>query len=854
MTNLLQDFRFSLRLLRKSPGFTALAVLTLALALGVNSAIFSLVNGLILRPLIPLRPAEVVSVYTARQNSNHDYRQFNHADYLALRGSSEAFRDVTAVNFNLAGIGRDHEPMRRSFIFEVPDNFFSFMGVQPAAGRFFTAEECRPNANLPVVVASHSLWQRLGGRPDFVGSTLRVNGRPHTIVGVAPEGFSGISALIAPEVWLPLGLHTQINSAIINPGVATDLNDPKNYTLNVMARLSPGLTLDSAKLRLPALATRLAALSPEAGDPRELQLTQPSRLSVSTSPSSDSDVGLFGVLLISMASIVLLIASLNLANMLLARGSARAREIAVRLAVGATRGQIIRQLLVEGLTLALLGGVAGLLLSFWTNSLLEHSFTTLLGSMNFSLAARLQPDFTVLGVTFLFCLLATLLFSFGPALQATRRDLVHDLKAQAGEPALTGRWNRFFAPRHLLVMAQMTLSLVLIFSAGLFLRGAIKAGGLDKGFQPDGVVLAEVDYSLANTPRAEGLRRMSAVLEGIRRVPGVQAAGLSTLIPYGNVSNGAQLIPADQPVVKQPDPKAAPPGTGTLISASTSGFLDSIGVRILRGRDFTATESLFPGAPAVALVDEGLAKALFPDKDPLGQRIRYTQPPTDGSPAEMEIIGIVSRHRHDLQDGNGLEPTRRLFVPLAQSYNPGVFLSVRGAGRDAAATASLLSAVRMELRHLDPDLPLLQLLPFTTLLEKSITLWGVRLGAILFGVFGGIALILAVVGIYGVKAYTVERRTREIGIRIALGADHGNVFSLIMRQGAWQIAVATAVGVVLSLLLGRVLSSMLFQVSASDPLALGVSILTLAGAALVACYVPARRATRVNPLTALRSE
>lgn len=855
MSTLLQDLRHATRLLYKSPGFTAVAVCTLALAIGVNSAIFSLVNGLLLQPLAREKPEEVVSVFTARKDASRDYRQFSHAEYRALRETTDVFSDATAVTFALAGIGPENGDMRRSFIFIVSENFFSLMGAKPAAGRFFHAEEARPNSNVPVVVASYAFWQRSGGRADFVGSTIRVNDRPHTVIGIAPKGFSGISALIAPEVWLPLGQFDQIAAAFGGSEIR-DLNFEKNYTLNVIARLQPGLTMESAKARLPVLEERLTAMQPpDREGTRELQLTVPSKFSISTTPDNDGPATLIGTLLLAMAGVVLLIASLNLANMLLARGTARAREMAVRLAIGATRWQIVRQLLIEGLLLALLGGVAGITLAYWSNTLLENSFQALLGSMNFSVSAGLQPDARVVAVTFLICLLATLFFSLGPALKAARTDVVSDLKSQGAESTATGRFNRFFAPRHVLVMAQMTLSLVLLFSAGLFFRGAMKAGGLELGFQPNGAVVAEIDYSLTNTPRTEATNRMLRLAEHVRAQPGVQSAGFTTLIPYGNITNMARIMPANEPMPDTSDPKAPRPGATGIYAAISPGYLDAIGVRLLRGRDFTEVEAREKDAPGVCIIDEAMAQKLFPDGDALGQRVRYTQTRVD-SPNEMEIVGIVSRHRHDVQDNQdgNYGAARRLYIPLAHDYSAGVFLATRFRTLDLAATTAHVATLRDALRSADPALPVLQMVPMTHLLERSITLWIVRLGAVMFGVFGGIALLLAVVGVYGVKAYAVERRTREIGIRMALGADRGDVFALIMKQGALQTACAVSLGVGLSLLAGQALAAVLFQVSPTDPVALGAATIALATATLLACYLPARRATRVSPTTALRAE
>ncbi len=437
---MIQDFKFAFRQLIKSPGFTAIAVLTLALAIGVNSAIFALINGAALRSPVPLRPAEVVNVFTARQNANRDYRQFSYDEYRAVReGGSDLFADVAALEFSLAGIGQD-QSMRRSFVFCTSENFFDLMGVRPVMGRFYTADECRPNASVPVVVASYGFWKRMGGRSDFVGSTVRVNGQPYTVIGISPEGFSGVNVLVAPDLWVPLGLYSQIGASFADSVALADLAQPKNHALNIVARLKGGLTVDSAKSRLPVIAQRLTAIQPpDAAGPRELQIQTPSRFSLSTTPQDDGPIGLIALLLAGMAAAVLLIASLNLANMLLARGTARSKEIALRLALGATRWRIIRQLLCEGLLLALLGGAAGIVVSAWSNDMLLRSLGALFSDMNLSLVVHVRPDGIVLPATFLFCLFATLLFSLGPAVKATRLDLVSDLKQQTGEPAHAGR-------------------------------------------------------------------------------------------------------------------------------------------------------------------------------------------------------------------------------------------------------------------------------------------------------------------------------------------------------------------------------------------------------------------------------
>jgi putative ABC transport system permease protein len=847
---MIQDFKFALRQLVKTPGFTGVAVLTLALAIGVNSAIFALINGVVLHPVVPLRPSEVVNIFTARQNASHDYRQFSYNEYRELReNGGDVFSDVAALEFAVAGIGRDHE-MRRSFAFLTSENYFSLMGTKPYRGRFYTAEECKPNANIAVVVASYGFWKRMGARSDFVGSTLQINGQPYTVIGIAADGFSGANVLIAPDIWVPIGIRSQLGSAFGDSETMHDLTNPKNYAFNLTGRIRPGLTIEMAKTRLPVLAKRLTAIQPtDSEGARELQIQTPSRFSLSTQPEDDGPITLIATLLMAMAGAVLLIACLNLANMLLARGTARSKEIAVRLAVGASRWRIVKQLLCEGFLLALCGGAIGLVLSAWCNDLLLQQLRSLLASVNFSFVVKLRPDATVLAVTFLFCLLATMLFSLGPALKATKTDLVNDLKQQVGEPARASRLSRFFAPRHISVMIQIALSLMLLFAAGLFFRGALKAAGLNPGFVAAGDLITEFDFTLVKKEPADSRRLMFAMVQRARELPGVRASAIATMLPYADFTSTRRILSVKDTMPN--DPKAPDPSVNSLYTAVTPGYFDALGVKLLRGRDFTQAECENKDGRRVAIIDEEMEKKLFPKQDAIGQHVRYTQPPKDGSPNDIEIIGVVSKHRHDVQNDTII---CRLFVPLAQGYSGQTYLHVRLNTQDRRAVVALMPTLRQALREIDPDLPMLQMTPYTDLMDKSPNLWIVKLGAMLFGAFGCIALLLAVVGVYGVKAYAVACRTREIGIRMALGAHRKDVFALIMRQGALQTALAIAVGLLLSLAAGRVLSQILYGVSPSDPFALITSSVMLAAAALLACFLPARRATYVNPITALRAE
>jgi putative ABC transport system permease protein len=847
---MMQDFKFAFRQLIKAPGFTAIAVLTLALAIGVNSAIFALINGAVLRPMVPVRPKEVVNVFNCRQNANHDYRQFSYNEFRDMReNNGEVFADLAALEFAVAGIGRDHE-MRRSFAFLTSENYFSMMGVQPFRGRFYNAEECKPNANIPVVVASYGFWKRQGGRADFVGSTLQINGQLYMVIGISSEGFCGASALIAPDVWMPLGMRAQLGSAFGDSESMHDLANPKNYTLNLVGRLRSALTIESAKSRMPVVSQRFSAMQTDTEFQREVQIQKPSRFSLSTSPEDDGPITLIGTLLMAMAGAVLLIACLNLANMLLARGTARSKEIALRLALGASRWRIVRQLLAEGLLLAICGGIVGLILSIWCNNLLLHSLATLLNNVNFSFIVDLTPNFAVLAVTFVFCLIATALFSLGPALNATKSDLVNDLKQQVGEPARIGRFSRFFAPRHISVMVQIALSLVLLFAAGLFFRGAMKAAGLNPGFVAAGDLVTEMDFTLVKKEPADARREIFNIIQRARELPGVKAVGVGTMLPYGNFTNSRRIMSTRSTLSN--DPKAPDPGASALWTATTPGYFEAIGVKILRGRDFTQAECENKDGGQVGIIDELMAKKLFPNEDAIGQHVRYTVPPKDGSPNDIEIVGIVNTHRHDVQED--VASTGRLFVPFAQGYTGDVFFHVRLGSQDRQSVVGMIGTVRSTLRDIDPDLPIITMAPYVDLLDRCVGLWIVKLGATLFGAFGLIALLLAVVGVYGVKAYAVACRTREIGIRMALGAHRKDVFALIMRQGALQTALAVFVGLLLSLAAGRVLAQILYQVSPSDPFALITSSIMLTMAALLACFLPARRATHVNPITALRTE
>lgn len=850
MNALLRDLQYSVRTLLRTPGFTAVAVLTLALALGVNSAVFSLLNAAILKPVVSHDPNQVVSLYNTRQGAARDYRRFSLAEFNALRTTNDVFSAVAAVVPARANVGVQREDsVQRSLVQLTSENYFALLGTTPAQGRFFTAAEARVNSAAPVAVASHALWQRLGARSDFLGSTLWINGRACTIVGITREGFSGTSAVAGPELWLPLGLFSQVSSAFTRTGTPADLERLHNHSLLLIGRLHSKLTLDSAASRLGPLNAELTRLHATADDshPREVQLSPLSRFALSTQPPASNELALLATPLLVLTAGILLIACLNLANMLLARASTRGREIGVRLALGAARVHIVRQLLLEGLLLSLAGGALGLLLSEFGNQAVIASLDAALReSVHHALALDPRPDATVLLFTFGACAVATLLFSLAPALRASRRDIVSALKSDGADSS--ARWNRFFTTRHVLVMSQIALSMVLLFTAVLFFRGAVKAANIPLGFDPAGGLVTEIDFTLRNTAAEDDRRQLATLVERLAALPGVEHAAATTQAPMNNAETSRHVLPAEQST--EPAVAGARPGTSALFAGVTPDYFATVGVPLLRGRDFSVTESRDAAAPPVVILDASLAAKLFPAGDALGRRVRFAE---DNASANrvFEVVGIVGEHRHEILE---VESTHRVFVPLVRGYRGTAYLQTRWRTASPEALLAAGATVRAELQRFDATLPVVRHEPFADFIDRDNSLWFARLGAVIFGVFGAIALLLAVIGVYSVKAYTVASRTREFGIRVAIGARPVDILQLVLREGARQIAFAVGAGLLLALAAGQGLTALLFHVSPADPIALGSAAAVLGAATLLACLIPAQRATRVSPLTALRAE
>jgi predicted permease len=855
---MIQDFRFAFRQLWKAPGFTIAAVAVLALGIGVNTAIFSLVNVMLFQRPNYARPAEIVQLFSQDKKDPKNFRAFSYPTFRDVREQNTVFSGLFAHDDLVVGVGEKRNT-RRAVADMVSADFFSVLGVAPIYGRAFFPEEEIPGRNLRVAVASYQFWEKHSRDPSLVGQSLQINGRPFTIIGVMPKGFTGLTSVFSPELWLPLGVYDEI--ANDSTGVRTDtLADRHDERLMVVGRLKPGVSAAKADPALKGLAANLEAAFPVEQKNQTFMTAPLLAFDTSTSPGDAGPIALIGALLTGMAGVVLLVACLNLANMLLARGTSRRKEIAIRLALGGSRGRIVRQLLIEGFVLSLLGGACGLLLGIWSSDLL---FASLRAVLPFDFVWLSGPNPTILGATLLFCLLGTICFALGPALKLSRLSVIGDLKQQAGEDARRPRWK--FLPRNPLVVAQMAFSLALVTAAALFIRGASKAASVDSGLHTDTTFLVETDASLGgfDEKRTQDLYR--ALGEKFSILPGVEHAGLSAMVPFGInfVKRDVQRAGIHPAADSKPATAADGRAFSSWWNSVGADYFAAVGLPLLRGRCFTATEANQPGGPAVAIIDEVLAKKLWPDGDALGQRLQFPVRPEntpENSAADsneikrgesIEIIGIVPTTRVRLFEK---EPAGTLYLPFARAFHSDAFFYVRFASLRAENEAATADLLRRTVQNVDPALPVLELRTFAQHMDGNPQLWIVRAGASLFSIFGGLALGLSVVGIYGVKAYSVARRTREIGIRMALGAQGKTVLWMILREGFVMVAAGIVLGFLLALATGKIVSAILFQVSATDPFAFTIAPVVLMTAALLATWLPARRATKISPMAALRTE
>ncbi|PYK76825.1 MAG: hypothetical protein DME38_15615 [Verrucomicrobia bacterium] len=840
---MIHDFRFAFRQLIKAPGFTFAAVLVLALGIGANTAVFSLVNTLFFAPPAYAKPHEILQIFSQDRKDPKKFRGFSYPTYRDIREQNTVFSDVLAFNLALIGLGQKGDT-RRAFAAVVSSNYFSVLGVPLARGRAFLPEEELRNA--PVTIVSYRYWQKHNLDPTVVGSEVLINGRAFTIVGIAPKGFTGTLQILSPEVWLPLSVYDQVANDF-GAKDKTTMEDRNGTQLRIIGRLKPGMTMAAAKPALEGLAANLERAYPVEQKNQTFITAPVSRISVSNNPTAASGVKSIAPLLLGMAVVVLLVACLNLANMLLARGTARRKEIAIRLALGGSRWRIVRQLLSEGFVLALLGGMGGLILGLWSSDLLIASMRKF---MPFEIVWSTGASPAILAATFGFCMLGTLMFALGPALKISRSAVIADLKENAREGVLQRRWK--FLPHNPLVVVQIAFSLALLTAAALFVRGAGKAASVDSGLKPGASYLLEVDASLAGYEPKRAQELYQNLNARLAALPGVEHVSISANVPFGMISSDKNVQRAGINPGADAKPSTAAEGLAFKSAWNSVGanYFSTVGLPVLRGRVFTEVEATQPG-PSVAIIDEPLAKKLWPDGDALGQRVQYAGEKEQQNQT-IEIIGIVPVTRHDLFASE--EPDGSIYVPFARGFQSNISFFVRFHSLAPGNEASTADVLRRVVREVDPSLPIISLQTFAHYLDSNLDLWLVRAGAAMFSVFGGLALGLAVVGLYGVKAYSVARRTREIGIRMALGAQPRMVLRLIMGEGSIMLLCGLAIGLLLAAAVGKILSGILFEVGAFDPPAFASAFIILAAAALITTWLPARRATRINPMVALRTE
>ena len=840
MNQLGQDLRYGIRTMLSKPGFTAAAVIVLSLGIGANTAIFSLVNAFLLKPLYIKNPSELVGCYSRDTKQPDNYRAFSYPNYVDLRRGNHVFSSLMAHNMALAGV-TEGEVTRRVFADVVSSNYFTTFGVSLFEGRAFTDAEERPGSNSTAAIVSYSYWRRTGD-PDLLGKSIRINGRMFTVVGIAPKGFTGTTALISAELYLPLGAYQLVANDFEGQGKALEARD--NHSLILVGRLQPGMSARQADAQLAVVASHLEEAYP-AENRNQTFLTSPlSRLSITTNPANDAELRTPSVLLFSMAAVVLLISSLNLANMMLARGTARGKEIAIRLAVGCGRGRIVRQLFTEGLILSAAGGIGGLAIAAWSTSLLIESIARL---APIEIVYSAGPDIRVLAATMGFCVVSTVLFSLGPAWKLSRTDVVSDLKRASGEEAAGGF--RLFSRRNILVMGQLSLSLMMLVAAGLFVRSAIRAARIAPGFALDHSLIAELDPSLAGYDEAAGRQMYTALLSRVRGIPGVESAAVAATVPFGMTSFGREIYAANDAAAGKSNDKTS--HVDARYNIVGEDYFKTMGIPLLQGRTFVRTEATPAPHLHVAVIDKLAAERLWPGADAIGKNLRIDAGDQTRPAEDLQVVGIVG----NVQDhiiGQALQP--HLYVPFGQEYQADLQLHVKIAPAAHAEQKRLLDSVRREMRAVDAHLPVLSLRTMRDHLDASLDLWVVRTGASMLTIFGIVAVVLAVIGLYGVKAYTVAQRTRELGIRMALGADSADTLKLIVSEGFSVSLVGIAAGMLLALALGRILAGILYEVSPFDPLVCTAAAVVLAAVSLVACYVPARRAARMDPMVALRYE
>ncbi|HKO96752.1 MAG TPA: ABC transporter permease [Pyrinomonadaceae bacterium] len=801
MEGLIKDIRYGIRSLLKRPGFTAIAVITLALGIGANTTLFSFVNGILLRPLPYKDPSRLVVLDETAPKQGVSSFAVSYPNFADWRAQNTVFEDIGIFqdgNYSLVG-GGDPEQIPGA---RISQGMFEILGVAPQLGRTFTAEEDRPDTNN-VVILSHGLWQRrFGSASNIVGQSTMVQGRPHTIIGVMPGGFKFPETA---ELWVPMALTEKIYTR----------ND---HGLSSIARLKPNVTLEQAQAEMNSIARRIEEQHPVTNEGMGVNV-----FSLRDNLAGDYRQAL--LILLGVVAFVLLIACANVANLLLARASARHKEFALRAALGASRGRIVRQVLTESALLSLMGAVVGIFLAVWGKNVLLAAIP---GDMPFWM--KFDLDLRVLGFTFLISVITGLIFGVVPALQSSRTSLNETLKE--GGRTGAGAHNRM---RSLLVVAEVALSLVLLVGAGLMVRSFTQLQRVDAGINPERVLTVEVPLARAKYPeKAQQAAFFQQLVGRVAALPGVSSAAAVSIVPLRG-GWGRSLTVEGFPVLSVGQ---APMINHTVVSPN---YFRTMGITLREGRDFTEADTAT--ATNVTVVDERLARQYWPGASAVGKRVRFG-PPESNEPW-FTVIGVAGAVRHARLDR---ETRQTVYVPYHQVPIREMTMALRTSGDPE----SLAGAVRKEVLALDKDQPVTNVLTMNAVISRSV--WQPRFYAILFGIFAVLALVLAAVGIYGVMSYAVTQRTQEIGIRMALGARAVDVLRLVVKNGMTLITIGVVIGLVAALALTRLMATLLFGVTPTDMLTFIAVSAVLVLVALVACLVPARRATKVDPLVALRYE
>jgi predicted permease len=815
-----QDLRYAFRMLLKSPGFTLVAMLALGLGIGANTAIFSVFNGILWRPL-PVKDSQQLVILASKPRAIDFPLQLSYPDFKDYRELKTVFSDLAAYVPNPVNFGAEGRP-ERAWAEMVSGNYFSMLGLEAARGRTFASDEGWIPGKDPLMVLSYKYWQkRFGGSPAIIGQTVQVNNHAFTIIGVAPESWRGAYYFLEPDFYLPL---TTLGT--LDPTQADTLDRRTATFLRVLGRLQPGVTAAQAMAAAEPLDRRLAQEFPEAHNSTSL-LVLP-ELQARPEPGLTNFMSTAALVFMLLVGLVLLIACANVANLILARANGRRKEFATRTALGATRGRMMRQLLTETVLLSAFGGILGLVFARWAAlALMSVHIPTDIPLRLFDL----RMDWRIFGFSFFAALTTGMIAGLLPSIQASRTDLADTLKAGGRSGgASTGR-HRF---RNALVVAQVAVCLLLLACAGFFMRSLQNSAQVDMGFRVDHTLMMTMDLGLQGYNEERGQQFYKQLSERVRSLPGVRDAAIGGYIPMGYENSLVNIFPEGQVIDDKTKPESA------FDDEVQPNYFRTAGTPVIQGREFTEADSAT--GPKVAIVNEAFAKKIWPGENPVGKSFRTKK---DGPP--IQVVGVTRTGKYLF-----LYETPQLFVylPLAQSYLSGANLFVYTEGDPQ----QLVAAVRDQISQLDARLPVFGVNTMDAHVKYGKPLLPARLSAMLVGAFGLLGLVLASVGVYGVVSYSVSQRTQEIGIRTALGAQRSNVLAMVLKQGMSMALIGTAVGIVLSFLLFRGLSSVLYGVKSTDFVTLGAVSAILLAVAFAASYVPALRATRVDPVVALREQ